>query len=145
MDVTASTVYLGSVVLLFVKYVLAIVVQARERHAARQYRYPEDAAYWQGSVAADSETCQRAQSLLRNDAESQPFYLVLGAAYASLGLGSGGACAYFGGYVLSRFCHAYFMFGGRQPHRTRAFSIGVFILVLLASQLLAHSLALSLR
>ena len=123
----AFAVYLGSVVLLFAKYVVAITVQGRERMRLRHFRYVEDAAFWNGTVAEDSELCKRAQNLLRNDCENQPFFLVFGAAYVTLGLSPAGALAYFSGYTLCRLSHGYFMLRARQPHRNRAFAVGLLI------------------
>lgn len=135
MTLNTSDVYIGSVLLLLLKYLAATVLQARERFAHRSFRYPEDAACWRGHVTEDTELCQRAQSLLRNDGESQPFYLVLGAAYVSLQLWPPGGVIYFGVYPLTRWLHAYFLLRGLQPHRNRAFALGLLVLVLLAAHL----------
>ncbi len=141
MSVSAGAVYLASLGLLFLKYVGTIIIQARERMRLRHFRYPEDAAYWAGRVAEDSDLCQRAQSLLRNDCENQPFHLVFGAAYVALGLGLEGALFYFGGYAISRLCHGYFMLRARQPHRNRAFAAGLLILAMLAVHVIYASMA----
>lgn len=129
---SSAAVYVAAVIALFFKYLVATTVQARERFATRRFRYAEDAAFWRGEVGEDSERCQRAQGLLRNDGESQPFFFVLGAAYVLLGLPARWALAYFGAYVLSRFVHAYFFLRARQPHRNRAFSFGLLALLALA-------------
>jgi MAPEG family len=141
MSVSAGPVYLASLALLFLKYVGTIVIQARERMRLRRFRYPEDAACWAGRVAEDSDLCQRAQNLLRNDCENQPFYLAFGAAYVAQGLGPEGALFYFGGYGLSRLCHGYFMLRARQPHRNRAFAMGLIILAMLAVHVVYASIA----
>jgi uncharacterized MAPEG superfamily protein len=138
MPPNASDVYVASVIVLFLKYVAATLLQARERFAHRRFRYPEDAAHWRGEVADDTELCQRMQSLLRNDAESQPFYLVLGAAYVSTGLWPLGGSIYFMVYPLARLLHAFFLLRGLQPHRNRAFALGLIVIVLLAAHL-AHA------
>ncbi len=135
MNVSPCAVYLVSLVLLFIKYVVTIALQGRERMVLRQFRYPEDAAFWNGTLRDDSELCQRAQHLLTNDSENQPFYLVFGAAYVALGLWPAGACIYFGGYALSRLLYGYFMLRSRQPHRNRAFAVGVLILATLTVHL----------
>jgi hypothetical protein len=139
MPLIPSDVYLGSVIVLFLKYFAATLLQARERFAQRRFRYAEDAACWRGQVGDDTELCQRAQSLLRNDAESQPFYLLFGAAYAWLGLWPPGALLYFTVYPLSRLLHASFLLRARQPHRNRSFALGLVILALLATHV-AHAL-----
>jgi hypothetical protein len=142
MTLNASDVYIGSLLLLLLKYIAATVLQARERFAHRTFRYPEDAACWHGEVRADTDLCQRAQSLLRNDGESQPLYLMLGAAYVSLGLWPLGGVIYFGVYPLTRWLHAFFLLRGLQPHRNRAFALGLLVLVLLAAHL-AHAVLAS--
>jgi hypothetical protein len=135
MPLNASDVYLGSVLALLLKYLVATVLQARERFAHRRFRYAEDATCWRGAVADDTDLCQRAQSLLRNDGESQPFYLVLGAAYVSLGLWPLGGVLYFAVYPLTRWLHAFCLLRGLQPWRNRAFALGLVVLVLLAAHL----------
>jgi hypothetical protein len=139
MPLNPSDVYLGSVIVLFLKYLAAIVLQARERFAQRHFRYPEDAAHWHGKVADDTELCQRAQNLLRNDTESLPFYLLFGAAYVWLALWPPGALLYFTLYPLSRVLHAYYLLRARQPHRNRTFALGLIVITLLAAHL-THAL-----
>lgn len=145
MHASAFAVYLGCVVLLFAKYVLAITVQARERLRLRHFRYAEDAAFWNGTVAEDSALCQRAQNLLRNDGENQPFFLVFGAAHVSLGLSPASGLVYFAGYALCRFAHGYFMLRARQPHRNRAFAAGSLILAILAAHVMVAAIVRSLN
>ena len=135
MDAKAIAVYVISVLLLFAKFVVTITVQAKERMRTRHFRYPEDAVYWRGAVAQDSELCLRAQQLIRNDGESQPFYLAIGAAYVAVGAWPAGASLYFAAYALSRIAYAYFMLRPRQPQRNRAFAIGVIVLVVLSAHL----------
>jgi hypothetical protein len=132
MNSTAIAVYVASVLVLLAKFMTAITVQAAQRMRARNFRYAEDAAFWQGQVAADSDLCVRAQRLLQNDGESQPYYLVFGAAYVALGAWPAAAPYYFAAYAVSRVAHAYFLFTARQPHRNRAFACSVALLVALA-------------
>jgi len=75
----ALAVYVAAVLVLFVKAIVAMTIQGRERLRGGTFRYPEDATHWKGEVAPDSDRCERAQRLLRNDGESQPYFLVLGA------------------------------------------------------------------
>jgi uncharacterized MAPEG superfamily protein len=126
------SVYCWSVFVLWLKFVLAISIQARERLRTRGFRYPEDASHWRGSVDVDTERCARAQSLVRNDTESQPYFLALGALYVAVGAQPTAALIYFPLYTLSRVAHAYFLLRGRQPHRTRVFGLGIAIITLLA-------------
>ncbi|HET9956649.1 MAG TPA: MAPEG family protein [Polyangiaceae bacterium] len=135
MHANAVTVYVLSVIVLFAKTLATITVQAVQRLRSRQFRYPEDAAEWKGTAGPDNDVTQRAQNLLRNDAETQIFYLALGAAYALIGNWPPWAPVAFTVYPLSRLVHAYFFLRPRQPHRNRAFSLGLIVLALLAGHL----------
>jgi uncharacterized MAPEG superfamily protein len=132
MNASALVVYCVSLVVLWLKFFVATVIQARERLFASTFRYPEDAAHFGGQLAPDSDRCARAQSLLRNDAEGQTYFLILGLLYLLVGAWPAGALFYFPAYVLSRVAHAYYLLHPRQPHRTRAFAVGVLIVTLLA-------------
>ncbi len=44
MTLNASDVYIGSLILLLLKYIAATVLQACERFVHRTFRYPEDAS-----------------------------------------------------------------------------------------------------
>lgn len=132
MNGLVPSVYALSVVTLFLKFFATISVQALERLNKRHFRYPEDAAFWRGKIGEDSERCVRAQHLLRNDAESQIWYLGLAGAYTLLGAWPNGAPIYFGTYVVARSVHGYFLLVPKQPHRNRAFSLGMLVLFVLA-------------
>jgi uncharacterized membrane protein YecN with MAPEG domain len=123
------SVYALSVVVLFAKLVVAISVQARERFRTRAFKYPEDAAQWCGQVAPDSDLCQRADRLLRNDAESQLYYLVLGGLLVAMAPDSRVLPYYFAAYTLARLAHAYWLLVPRQPHRNRAFGLGLIVVL----------------
>lgn len=126
------SVYALSALVLLFKFVVTISIQARERLRTRAFRYPEDAARWHGLVAPDSDLCQRAAHVLRNDGESQVYYLVLGAVLVALQPDSRAAIFYFLTYTLARLAHTYWLLSPRQPHRNRAFSVGMIALVGLA-------------
>lgn len=134
--------YASSIVVLFLKFFATITVQAVERLGAKRFRYPEDAVTWGGSVGEESERSVRAQQLLRNDSESQLWYVALGGVYVLLGAWPTGALFYFVGYPLSRVVHAYFMIRPRQPHRNRAFALGIAILFALAGHVTYESVLL---
>jgi glutathione S-transferase len=119
------SVYALSVVVLFAKLFAAISVQARERFRTRAFKYPEDAVQWRGQVAPDSDLCQRADRLLRNDAESQMYYFALGGLLVVIAPGSRVLPYYFVVYTLARLVHAYWLLVPRQPHRNRAFALGL--------------------
>ncbi len=132
MNPSALAVYCASILVLWLKFLVAITIQARQRHAVAGFRYPEDASCWHGTVQSDSDLCTRAQALLRNDSESQTYFLILGLLYLLVDAWPTGAFVYFPAYALSRVLHSYFLLTARQPHRTRAFGVGVAILLLLA-------------
>lgn len=133
MTFDSLSVYALSVLVLFFKFVVTISVQARERLRTRAFRYPEDAAHWHGVVAPDSELCQRAAQVLRNDGESQVYYLVFGAVLVAFDPDSLAAMFYCATYTLARLAHTFWFLFPRQPHRNRAFSVGVIALVGLAA------------
>ncbi len=132
MNLIGGSVYCLSLIALWLKCVLALSLQGRERLRARAFRYPEDASYWRGTVGTDTELCLRAQSLLRNDSETQPYFVALAGVYLLLGAAPSAAPFYFATYTLSRLAHGYFLLSGRQPHRTRSFGAGALVMTVLA-------------
>lgn len=132
MNSIGLSVYAAALVILFGKFVVTISLQGLDRIRGGRFRYPEDAAHWKGEVTADTDRCDRAQRLLRNDGEGQPYFFALGALYLVLGAWPLGAPIYFGVYTLSRVLHALWLFRGTQPHRNRAFGLGLLTLVVLA-------------
>ena len=132
MTASPMLVYALSVIALLVKYCAVATVLARERRQHGMFRYPEDAAYWRGHVCDDSGAGQRAQRLLAHDAETQPYYFVVGALYIAVDAPPSLAPYYFAAYVVTRLAHAWFLLCGRQPHRTRAFGLGLLLLVFMA-------------
>lgn len=139
MNFSTLDVYALSVVVLFAKFFGVICVQAVERLRRRSFRYAEDAAFWGGVVGDDSERCVRAQQLLRNDGESQVWYLALAGAYTAQGAWETAAPFYFGTYTVARLAHAYFFLTAKQPHRNRAFSLGIGIQFALAAHVIYAS------
>lgn len=143
MSAVAVASFAFSVVALFFKFVATALVQGRHRVGAKQFQYAEDARHWGGQLVADEhETVVRAQRVLRNDAEGQPLFLALGAAYVALGAWPIGAPLYFGGYVLSRVVHTVFLLHPRQPHRNRAYAFGLFCLMAIAGHVVFEAAAL---
>lgn len=132
MTFNSLTVYALSVVVLFVKFVVTISLQARERFRTRAFRYPEDAAQWHGIAGPDSDLGQRAERLLRNDAESQLHYLVLGGVLVAVASGSRLVPLYFVTYTAARVAHAFWLLVPRQPHRNRAFALGLVVVSCMA-------------
>jgi len=131
MEQSSLLVYLASVAVLFAKYVAITLVQAQRRFALRSFRWPEDAATWKGEhVRVEDERIERAQAALRNDGETQPFYLAIAGAWIALGAPFAAACIACGSYALARSLHSFFMIHPRQPLRNRFFGLGQIVLLL---------------
>jgi hypothetical protein len=135
MNSLGLTVYSLSLVVLFAKFFLTISVQAQQRIRHRRFRYAEDAAFFRGNVGDDSELCVRAQQVLRNDTESQIYYLALGGIYLLVDAWPVAGPYYFALYACSRIAHTYFLLTGRQPHRNRVFAVGIAVLFALAGHI----------
>jgi uncharacterized membrane protein YecN with MAPEG domain len=125
--------YVAATFVLLAKLVVMISLQGVTRMRTRRFQYAEDANAWSGDqVAEESDLIVRAQRVLRNDSEGQPYFLVFGAAFVALGATPWAAWLYFSAYALTRVLHAWFMLRARQPYRNRAFGAGLVILVALA-------------
>ncbi len=119
--------------ILFVKFLVTTSLQGVTRLRTKTFQYPEDARHWGGTEPAQEDPLVvRAQRLLRNDAEGQPLFLALGLAFVALGGAPLFAAIYFLGYASSRVVHALFLLRPRQPHRNRAFGVGMVSLAALA-------------
>ena len=133
MSPIAVSSYAFAVVVLFAKAVATALVQGRYRLEHGKFRWPEDARHWGGeAVHAEADIVQRAQRVLLNDAETQPLFLALGAAYVALDAWPPGAPIYFGVYALSRVAHTIFLLRPRQPLRNRAFAVGMVVVLAIA-------------
>jgi uncharacterized membrane protein YecN with MAPEG domain len=125
--------YVGAVLVLFLKVIVTVSVQGMTRMRTRTFRHAEDAANWGGTATErESDLVVRAQHVLRNDGETQPFFLVFGALYVALGASPAAALVYFPGYALTRVAHTWLLLRPRQPWRNRAFGAGLALLLALA-------------
>jgi uncharacterized membrane protein YecN with MAPEG domain len=125
--------YVAAAFVLFGKFVVIVSLQGATRIRTKRFQYAEDASHWNGAqVAEESDLIVRAQRVLRNDSEGQPYFFVFGAAYVALGATPWAAWFYFPAYALTRVLHARYMLRARQPHRNRAFGAGLVTLVALA-------------
>ncbi|MFO0551720.1 MAG: MAPEG family protein [Polyangiaceae bacterium] len=125
---------------LFLKFVFTTSLQGITRVREKTFQYPEDAQSFGGVVVdVEHERVTRAQRLLRNDSEGQPLFIGLAAAYVVLGAAPKLAPVYFGVYALSRVAHAYFLLVPRQPHRTRAFGVGLAALLAIAGHVVVRA------
>ncbi|MGE0328643.1 MAG: MAPEG family protein [Polyangiaceae bacterium] len=115
--------------LLVLKFFMTISVQAWVRLNSRRFQYPEDARAFKGElVAEEADSVVRAQRVLRNDGESQPFFLAAAGLYVAAEVWPSGAWLYFGVYVLSRWLHAVCLLRPTQPLRNFAFGVGLLCL-----------------
>lgn len=138
--------YAVSATVLFLKFVVTASLQGVTRIRTRTFQYPEDAAFWRGEERKEEhEMVVRAQRLLRNDAEGQPYFFAVGAAFVALGASPIASSIYFGVYTLSRVVHAWFLLRPRQPHRNRAFGVGLTALFVMAVHTLVSALAVLAR
>lgn len=136
--------YLAAAFVLLAKFVVMVSLQGATRIRTKRFQYAEDATHWKGDhVAEESGLVVRAQRVLRNDGEGQPYFLVFGAAYVALGATPWAAWLYFPAYALTRILHAWYMLRARQPHRTRAFGAGLLTLVALAVHCLITACSLA--
>jgi uncharacterized MAPEG superfamily protein len=145
MDSISAFAYLASVAALFAKYVVVTTLQAKGRLGARVFRWPEDALAWGGTRAEEreGETVERAQAVLRNDGETQPFYFVFAAAWVALGAAAVPVVLATGLYVTARVAHTAFFLNPRQPLRNRAFVVGQLVLLAIVVDALRISFGLA--
>lgn len=138
--------YVTAAFVLLIKLVVVVSLQGVSRIRSRRFQYAEDARHWNGDeVTEESDLIFRAQRVLRNDSEGQPYFLVFGAAYVALGATPWAAWLYFPSYALTRLLHAWYMLRARQPHRNRAFGAGLVILVALAVHCVVTACSLAWR
>jgi uncharacterized membrane protein YecN with MAPEG domain len=136
--------YVAAAFVLLAKLVVMVSLQGATRIRTKRFQYAEDATHWSGDhVAEESDLIIRAQRVLRNDGEGQPYFFVFGAAYVALGATPWAAWLYFLGYAFTRVLHAWYMLQARQPHRNRAFGAGLVTLVALAVHCLITACSLA--
>jgi uncharacterized MAPEG superfamily protein len=126
----ALLAYAVALLALYLRFVAITLVQGRARLKGHVFRYPEDAAHWGGEAPLrEPETVERAQAALRNDGESQPFFLVAGLVWVLVGVEAFTAAIAFATYVIARSLHARWLIRPRQPARNRAFAASQLVLL----------------
>ena len=144
MHALTMVAYVAAAFVLLAKFVVMVSLQGATRIRTKRFQYAEDASHWQGDhVAEESDLVVRAQRVLRNDGEGQPYFLVFGAVYVALGATPWAAWLYFPAYALTRVLHAWYMLRARQPQRNRAFGAGLVTLVALAVHCLITACSLA--
>jgi uncharacterized membrane protein YecN with MAPEG domain len=144
MHALTMVAYVAAAFVLLGKLVVVVSLQGVTRIKTRRFQYAEDASHWNGDqVAEESDLIVRAQRVLRNDGEGQPYFFVFGAVYVALGATPWLAWLYFPAYALTRVLHTWYMLRARQPHRNRAFGAGLVTLVVLATHCLITACSLA--
>jgi uncharacterized MAPEG superfamily protein len=111
---------------LIAKFVALTLIQAVRRTKTHTFRWPEDAAHWGGMVVNDEDArCLRAQAALRNDGESQYYFLAAVAVWIVLGAQQGFALILCSSYVVLRALHSALLLWPRQPLRNRIFGLSL--------------------
>lgn len=143
MQPCAALAYVIALLILFLKYFVVTAIQGKARFSTRTFRWPEDARTWNGAPARgpESDLIERAQSCLRNDAETQPFFYAFAAAWVALGAASEAASIALPAYALARCGHAWFFLRPKQPLRNRMFVLAQLLLVGIIVDVVRRALA----
>ncbi len=132
-------IYGITVVILFLKMLAIVLIQVNTRQKSNNFSTPEDVAtFAKGGtgVAQESQLLQRATKTLNNDGENIPIFLFLATAYVNLGCWEQGTLIYFPLFVLSRFAHSIAFLRAIQPLRTRAYQLGLVVMIVLSGHIL---------
>ncbi|MFN6516577.1 MAG: MAPEG family protein [Nostoc sp. CreGUA01] len=132
-------IYGITVVILFLKMLAIVLIQVNTRRKSNNFSTPEDVAtFAKGGtgVAQESQLLQRATKTLNNDGENIPIFLFLATAYVNLGCWEQGTLIYFPLFVLSRFAHSIAFLRAIQPLRTRAYQLGLVVMIVLSGHIL---------
>lgn len=125
------------VTVLFGKFLFLIGLQGSTRGKSRTFRWVEDATRAGGEVRQpEHPLVERAQAALRNDGESQPFFLIAAGAWVVLGAPGPAALAAFAVYLLARITHTLALIWPRQPLRIRVFGLGQLVTLLVLADAL---------
>jgi len=132
-------IYGITVVTLFLKMLAIVLIQVNARRKSNNFSTSEDAGtLGKGAtgVAQESQLLQRATKILNNDGENIPIFLFLATAYVNLGCWETGTLIYFPLFVLSRFAHTIAFLRAIQPLRTRAYQLGLTVMIVLSGHIL---------
>jgi uncharacterized MAPEG superfamily protein len=130
MDRASLAAYALIVTLLTLKYVVLLFVQRGGRMRSGRFRWPEDAAAYEGRAdGSETPIVDRAQAALRNDGESQPAFLAASALWLAAGADPTWASLMGCSYAALRWAHGALMLWPRQPARTRVFGLSLLCLL----------------
>ncbi len=132
---TSTELWAVIALLLFLKMFAVVCVQSWYRVRYKVFVREEDAHYWgDGKPAeADHPRAHRAQAVLRNDSENIPSFLFLTWAHVVVVDSPHVLAAISFPFVLARALHAWWYIRPRQPHRNRAYVLGLVSLLTCAT------------
>lgn len=130
--------YALTTVVLFFKMFANSIVQGLGRLNARAFVTAEDARFFANAppVPEEAPIVKRAAMVWRNDLENIPIFLFLGLIYITLECWAEGVYIYFTIFVVARILYTITYLNAMQPWRTIFFTVGMFVCVTLAIQIL---------
>lgn len=134
-------VYSLTVVALFLKMFVTVLIQAYGRFKSNSFSNPEDLTivgkiFGEKDVApSDSDLARRVQNVLRNDGENIPIFLFLAMTYVQLDCWKTGALIYFPLFIVSRIVHAVAYIRAIQPLRNISYLLGILVMFVLCSHI----------
>jgi len=134
-------VYGLTVVALFLKMFVTVLIQAYGRFKSSSFSNPEDLAMVEkifgkkDVISSDGDLARRAQNVLRNDGENIPIFLFLAMAYIELNCWKTGVFIYFPLFVASRIFHTVAYIFALQPLRNIVYQLGILVMFFLCSHI----------
>jgi uncharacterized MAPEG superfamily protein len=126
-------IYGLTVVVLFLKMLVAVLVQGYGRWQHRGFNNPEDAVLFdklfgkKPDAAQWSELVDRAQRVLNNDGENVPIFLFMALVYLQLGCWPQGLGLYMPLFAIGRIVHMISYLKSLQPWRNLSYQLGLWV------------------
>jgi uncharacterized membrane protein YecN with MAPEG domain len=139
-------IYGLTVVTLFVKMFVMVLVQGYGRYQHRGFSNPEDAVMFdkvfgqKPNASKQSELVERSQSVLRNDGENVPIFLFLAMTYVQLDCWQTGLIIYLPLFVIGRIAHAISYLNALQPWRNLSYQLGIWVMFAMSGHIVWRSL-----
>jgi uncharacterized membrane protein YecN with MAPEG domain len=140
--VNSWKIYGLTVVVLFIKMFAAVLVQGYGRFQHRGFTNPEDAVLFdklfgqKPDAAKQSDLVDRAQSVLRNDGENIPIFLLMAIAYLQLGCWPTGVAIYLPLFAIGRIAHMISYLKALQPWRNLSYQLGIWVTFAMAGHII---------
>lgn len=137
-------IYGLTVVALFVKMFVTILIQAYGRFKSNSFSNPEDLVLAERIVGKkdvavkENDIVRRAQNILRNDGENIPIFLFLAMTYVQLDCWDTGTLIYFPLFFFSRVVHAVAYIRSIQPLRNLIYLLGILVMFFLCGHIIWH-------